>query len=216
MKETNTYGVVYVLTNPAIPGLVKIGMTQREDINERLAELNRPTGVPVPFECQYACKVKVSDCPKIEKALHAAFAPDRINPNREFFSTNIERIIPLLEIFNEGEITEEIAQEINDSLTDDDKMAQEKLKRFRRPSLNYKEMGIEPGTLLSFTKDENIQVTVVNEKKVEFQNEIISLTALTTRLLGAERNVQPTRYWTVNGKNLKDIYDETYSLPIED
>lgn len=216
MKETNTYGVVYVLTNPAIPGLVKIGMTQREDINERLTELNKPTGIPVPFECQYACKVKASDCPKIEKALHTAFAPDRINPNREFFSTNIERIIPLLEIFNEGEITEEIAQEINDSLTADDKMAQEKLKRFRRPSLNYKEMGIEPGTLLFFTKDENIQVTVVNEKKVEYQNEIISLTALTTRLLGAERSVQPTRYWTVNGKNLKDIYDETYSLPIED
>ena len=216
MKETNTYGVVYVLTNPAIPGLVKIGMTQREDINERLAELNKPTGVPVPFECQYACKVKVSDCPKIEKALHAAFSPDRINPNREFFSTNIERIIPLLEIFNEGEITEEIAQEINDNLTDDDKMAQEKLKRFRHPSLNYKEMGIEPGTLLFFTKDETIQVTDVNEKKVEYQNEIISLTALTTRLLKAERSVQPTRYWTVNGKNLKDIYDETYSLPIED
>lgn len=64
-KQAN-YGIVYVLTNPAMPGLVKIGMTTRDNLDARMRELYG-TGVPVPFECKYACKVKASDCAKIEK-----------------------------------------------------------------------------------------------------------------------------------------------------
>jgi hypothetical protein len=37
-KSTN-YGIVYVLTNPAMPGLVKIGMTNRESLDARLKEI---------------------------------------------------------------------------------------------------------------------------------------------------------------------------------
>ena len=76
------YGIVYLLTNPVMPGLVKIGMTTQEYIDKRMKELYT-TGVPVPFECQFACKVKKGDCAKIEKALHTAFAPQRINANLE-------------------------------------------------------------------------------------------------------------------------------------
>ncbi len=41
-------GTVYVLTNAAMNGLVKIGKTTRDDIRIRLDELYT-TGVPVPF-----------------------------------------------------------------------------------------------------------------------------------------------------------------------
>ena len=85
-KQNNNYGIVYVLTNPVMPGLVKIGMTTRDNLDTRMKELYG-TGVPVPFKCEYACKVKSSDCAKIEKALHVAFAPDRINANREFLQS---------------------------------------------------------------------------------------------------------------------------------
>lgn len=78
------YGIVYLLTDPVMPGLVKIGMTAQEDIDKRMKELYT-TGVPVPFECQYACKVDKNDCLKIEKALHKAFEPNRVNATREFF-----------------------------------------------------------------------------------------------------------------------------------
>ena len=45
-------GSVYVLTNPAMPNMVKIGKTTR-DVELRLADLYS-TGVPLPFECEYA------------------------------------------------------------------------------------------------------------------------------------------------------------------
>ena len=41
-------GTVYVLTNPAMPGMVKIGKTTR-DVTHRLKDLYS-TGVPLPFE----------------------------------------------------------------------------------------------------------------------------------------------------------------------
>ena len=36
-------GLVYILTNPCLDGWVKIGMTERNDIERRLQELNSPT-----------------------------------------------------------------------------------------------------------------------------------------------------------------------------
>ena len=81
--ENQHMGVVYVLTNPAIPGLVKIGKTSRGSVEARLSELYS-TGVPVPFECVFAGRIE--DESKVEKAFHTAFGPYWINPKREFFS----------------------------------------------------------------------------------------------------------------------------------
>ena len=72
-------GIVYVLTNPEMPKLVKIGQTSREEVEARLKELYS-TGVPVPFECAYAARV--SDSAVVEKAFHTAFEPNRVNPKR--------------------------------------------------------------------------------------------------------------------------------------
>ena len=63
-------GIVYVLTNPSMPGLVKIGKTTRETVGARLNELYS-TGVPVPFECAFAGRV--NDVSKVEQAFHQAF-----------------------------------------------------------------------------------------------------------------------------------------------
>lgn len=75
--------IVYVLTNPAMSGLVKIGKTTQQDVKERMKQLYG-TGVPVPFDCAFACQVK--DATEVEKALHFAFGNHRINPNREFLT----------------------------------------------------------------------------------------------------------------------------------
>lgn len=62
--KSTQYGIVYLLTNPVMPGLVKIGMTTQQDIDKRMKELYT-IGVPVPFECQFACRVKNSACASV-------------------------------------------------------------------------------------------------------------------------------------------------------
>lgn len=211
MAKQDNKGIVYVLSNSAMPGLVKIGMTTRESIDTRMKELYS-TGVPVPFDCEYACEVKASDCAKIEKALHKAFKPNRINDNREFFSIKPEQATAILELFDRKDITTEVTAEIENDLTIDDKVASEKIKSARRPPLNYKEMGIAVGSKLLFTKDLTVEIVISGDKRVTYQGEEKSLTAVTKQLLGITHALQPTAYWTFEGKNLRDIYDETYSF----
>ena len=45
-------GTIYVLANPAIPGLVKVGKTSRS-VDARIKELSSATGVPSEFMLIY-------------------------------------------------------------------------------------------------------------------------------------------------------------------
>ncbi len=207
------YGIVYLLTNRVMPGLVKIGMTTRENMDTRMKELYS-TGVPVPFDCEFACKVKKADCAKIEKALHTAFNPQRINPNREFFRIQVEQAKVILELFHHEDVTKEVADEIENDLTDDDKAAIQNAK-VRRPALNFYEMGMQNGDKLLWKDDPTIAVSIISERKVLYQDEEYSLSALSAKLKEYNtKHIAPGKYWIYNDRLLDDIYDETY--PIED
>ena len=199
-------GIIYILTNPAMPGIVKIGKTARE-IETRLSELYS-TGVPVPFECVFAGKV--SDIDKVEKAFHLAFAPYRINPKREFFHIEAEQAIAMLELMTTEDVTPAMQKEA-DEVDIESKEASRKLKA-RRPSYNFLEMGIPIGSILNFTQSPQESVEVANERRVSFKGEIISLTAVTKELLNVNYRIAPGPYWTYQGKVLKDIYNETYEM----
>jgi hypothetical protein len=92
-KETSG-GVVYILTNPAMPGFVKIGRTQY-DVTQRMTDLDN-TSVPVPFVCFYAARV--DNAKAVEAALHVAFECTRIRNTREFFYIKPEQVKAALEL----------------------------------------------------------------------------------------------------------------------
>lgn len=197
--------LVYVLTNPAMPGLVEIGRTTQEDASTRIAQLYT-TGFPVPFTIEYACKVADPDA--VETALHIAFGPQRVNPRREFFRIEPEQAIAILRLLNTENATDEVrAQE--DNIDPESAKAAEVL-RARRPNMNFHEMGIPDGSILHAV-DSDATTEVVGPKKVRFQGELQSLTAATRKLLALDYSVQPAPYWTFHGKSLKEIYEETYS-----
>lgn len=203
------FGIVYLLTNPVMPGLVKIGMTTQEDIDRRMKELYT-TGVPVPFECKFACKVKKSDCLKIEKALHTAFDPQRINQNREFFRINVEQAQAILELFHHEDVTEDVSEEIQNDLTEEDKAASTKAQN-KRPPLNFFEMGLQKGDVLVWKDDPSKTVTIVSERKVIYDGEETSISSLSAKLKGYNvKHIAPGAHWIFNDKLLSDIYDETY------
>ena len=204
-----SYGIVYLLTNPCMPGLVKIGMTTQEDIDKRMKELYT-TGVPVPFECQFACKVNNRDCAKIEKALHTAFEPQRVNKNREFFRINVEQAKAILELFHHTDVTEDVSEEIQNDLTEEDKAASSKAQA-KRPPLNFYEMGLKKGDVLVWKDDPTKSVIVTSDRKVSYNGEEVSISALSAQLKGYKvKHIQPTPHWLFNDRLLSDIYDETY------
>lgn len=203
-------GFVYILSNSAMPGIYKIGITTRNDIQTRIRELFT-TSIPVPFECVYACKVE--NYKKVESAIHFAFDPERVNPQREFFKTDPDRVIAILNLVEVENITNTIQHKADGKISAIDIESGEKLKRERRPSLNFKEMGINIGEELEYIDgDGNIKVKVISDKKVEYDGKEYSLTSLTQKLLGLAYSIQPTRRWMYRGKNLSDIYDETYPI----
>ena len=55
-------GIVYALTNERMPDLVKIGIVERGDgevdLDKRVKELSRATGVPLPFEVHHAVRAR--------------------------------------------------------------------------------------------------------------------------------------------------------------
>lgn len=196
--------IVYVLTNPAMPGIVKIGYTSQENANSRISQLYT-TGVPVPFTIEYACRVE--NAVEVERALHIAFSPNRINPKREFFRIEPDQAIAILRLLHTEEATQDISQQPSD--LDEQSLAAAEQLQARRPNLNFQEMGIPIGSILQSVKDDST-VTVVAPKKVKFGDDDMSLTAATRQMLALDYSVAPGPYWTYQGKLLREIYEETY------
>ena len=199
-------GSVYVLTNPAMPNMVKIGKTTR-DVELRLADLYS-TGVPLPFECEYAAKVK--DVDKTEKAFHTAFEPSRVNPKREFFNINPEQAIAVLSLMAIEDVTPSVQDEAK-KIDVEATVSAEKFKKKRRPNQNFFEMGLKEGNILKFGRNEEF-CTILNARQVSSEGESCFLSNLTNKLLDRTGPMHGAPYWYYNGKNLQDIYNETYSF----
>ena len=93
-------GIVYIISNPAMPGLGKIGKTS--NLESRMSSLYS-SGVPLPFRCVYAKKVK--DYSFVERKLHSGLRLARENMNREFFRIAEDEVINLLEMMPGEDVT---------------------------------------------------------------------------------------------------------------
>ncbi|MCY1299477.1 hypothetical protein D3C76_134970 [compost metagenome] len=83
------YGFIYCLGNQAMPGIYKIGMTMRSP-TLRALELSASTSAAQQF--QVLCFAEFKEPRAVEAQLHQQFSDCRINPGREFFRVNFERI----------------------------------------------------------------------------------------------------------------------------
>ncbi|MEJ8846168.1 GIY-YIG nuclease family protein [Variovorax rhizosphaerae] len=199
---------VYVLTNPAMPDIVKIGMTKASDVAQRIAELGKSTSVPLPFDCVFACNVP--DARKVEQALHRAFAPDRINPSREFFKTKPDQVIAILKLLHQGEEVTAQVEEQAEAQTDPESLASAAShKRKMRPKINYLEIGLQVGDTITF-KDGVATATIAGPHTVNYQGEESSLQRVSLKLMPeiVGRGVASKLYWTFNGKSLEDMHEE--------
>jgi hypothetical protein len=95
-------GFLYVLSNPALPGLYKVGRTARTPYI-RARELSSPTGWPVtvPFRVEHF--VFVQDTVGAERLMRnqLRMCGFRYVFNREFFTARLDNIIWLMDYIRE-------------------------------------------------------------------------------------------------------------------
>ncbi|MEM7188455.1 MAG: GIY-YIG nuclease family protein [Pseudomonadota bacterium] len=195
--------IIYVLTNRAMPGMVKIGRTERP-IEQRMRELDT-TGVPISFECFAAWEV--ADGPIAERALHTAFGDHRVRERREFFWLSPDKPTAILKAFGVVDRTpeEDVVEE------PEDLKALEKA-RAKRPRFSFDMVGIKVGEMLESVFDGDQTCVVAENNKVIFRDEVMSLSQ-SALILAHEtgrnwRALAGPDYWKYEDRTLTDMRNQ--------
>lgn len=191
--------IIYILTNEAMPGYVKIGKTTA-GLEQRIRDLSASTSVPLPFTCFYACTV--NDSTFVEHQLHDAFDNNRINHRREFFQIAPERVVAALKLAEIENITPK--KDLIESK--EDREAHEEAIE-RRGRFNFELAKISLGSEIYFSRDENQKAKVIDlrsSKSIEFNGKITSVSDAARELLGVSYGVAGTDYWMFDGETLDE------------
>lgn len=78
---------VYILSNPSMPGMFKIGYTNL-DPDKRANQISSSTGIPTPFKVEFA--FNCFDGYLLEADVHKELKSFRVNNGREFFSIDLK------------------------------------------------------------------------------------------------------------------------------
>ncbi len=191
---------VYILTNQSMPGLIKIGITERK-VEERMRELYSSSAVPLPFECYFALEVK--DAKIVEKKIHHGFDDYRINENREFFEIDPDKAKSILSLVEGTEVTPKT--DVVDSATDQQALDKQRNKQ----RFNFASVGISAGEILEFKKDKTITAKVLDDDKIEFEGKSMSLSPaalIVIHRMGYEwTKIAGPQFWCYKGKTLYEL-----------
>lgn len=211
MSATNK-GYIYIFTNEAMPGLIKIGITDKDDINERLRELDT-TGVPMPFECHSLFETKAKPAKDIEAIIHSAFHETRVRKNREFFRKSADRIVELISnIYGVKPIRFQSKWKSDSSVLSQSEKKVENgggnngnETNGRRQSFSFELIGVPVGATLHYFRDHNVTCVVKDTKTgVELNGDSMSLGHATAKVYKGGQ--QAAFNWEYNGVKLLKMY----------
>ena len=200
--------IVYVLSNPAFERYVKVGRTV--DLEQRLRHLDN-TSVPLPFRCEFA--IEVDDEIEAERLVHQAFADVRVRSNREFFEIEAQRVIAALKLTGGKDVTpkEDVAE---------DAEGIEALERTiaKRKSYSFDDAHVYVGDVLVYAQDDAVTASVVADKKIEFEGQVMSLSRAALTLLHRDgykwKQANGWAYWMKDGETLVERVERF--APVED
>lgn len=192
--------IVYILTNEAMPGYIKIGRTDTS-VEQRMRELDK-TSTPLPFQCYYAARVE--DDQKLERTLHTAFGDHRVRSNREFFRLDPYRAKVIIELLAIQDVTP------GGDLFEDQESAEAVEKATKRTGkYNFSKYGVPVGAILEYASDRSITATVHDETNVNFNGQIVSTSraaVLANRTRGGSATALPgPLMWIYEGETLSAI-----------
>jgi hypothetical protein len=211
-------GIVYILTNPCLDGWVKIGMSEKDDIQDRLAELNNPSNIPLSFRA-YAI-YRVESPLTVEKGIQNLI--DTIDDSlrsiekkdngrerrREFYRISPEKTFQIFKQVAELRGDEKFLEMIEP--TEEDQKVDDIIQQ-RKPKLNLKSIGIPNGTTLTFVNDETVTcIADVETNKLIYEDVPYSISALALKLLNEKCNwkiksIAGGSYFKYGDETLNDI-----------
>jgi hypothetical protein len=209
-------GKVYILTNDSMPGIIKIGVTDQEGIEDRIKQLDN-TSIPTPFRFYFA--IESDRYIDIEDNIHDAFSDFRIRKNREFFKMEPERAVSALRISGASEIkmTNEMIDEEGIKIEETPEL---KNRRRRKGKISFELLNIPIGTELVFTRDLNKKCKIISDNEVEFDGSNFTLSSLALKLLNELGYNWPTAngtlYFKYKDKTINEIWTETNNIENEE
>ena len=194
-------GIVYVLENPAMPGYIKLGKT--DNLPQRMQRLfDTSVPVPVPFTCYYAARV--ADSTKVEKSLFETFGDKRAHPRRGLLTADPHRVAAVIKLVELEDVT--IHGQVDTSVGQEDTASVNRAAA-RAERLNFEMLGITIGEELVSVKSSDITCRVVNQRpaRVEYEGEVMSLSAAAQKVMNSAWGVQGSQYWIYEGSTLQEI-----------
>lgn len=217
-KQINYAGEIYILINPAFPKLVKIGYA--DNVPKRVKTLNSNSGLPDPYHvyATYKVKKRLEDL-KLHKLIDSLDSDLRHTKNKEFYEMSPEKAYAILSAIAEINGDEDLLvlnpyhddyftkDEPKSKNKNDDKDDKSEKKKPRKPPVNFAKCGIPVGAELVFIEDPSVVCTVYNDRKVQYNGKITSLSAISDAIKG--HSTQGPMYFTYNGKIVAAIAAET-------
>ena len=190
-------GFIYIMTNPALKDMVKIGYAT--DVETRRKQLST-TALPYEYEvyATYDTSGNLED-KKLHKMIDNLNPDLRVTSNREFFVMTPQEAFDLLEAIATISGTKDKLKKV--------KVVEAKKQKVRRPPVNFSKCGIPVGAELVFIEDPSVVAKVVGDRKVEYNGEITSLSAISDGIKGY--STPGPSFFTYNGKKVSDIAAET-------
>ena len=206
-------GVIYILTNPSFPDYVKIGYAK--NIEARLKQLNRSETIPYAFRVYAVYEVNSS---LTDKELHKLI--DKLNPDlrtidnfdgkeriKEFYAMSPEDAYGLLESIAKISGTQDRLKRMKPEGHEvlDEKIAEEIRETRRLGPFRFSECNIKPGEEIAFLENPDIKAVVVDDRKILYNGETTSLSALAIKLKNSPYPLPGPIYFTYKGEILADL-----------
>ena len=193
----NNKGAIYILRNPSFPDYVKIGYA--DDINKRLKELNRSECIPFAFRlyAYYEVSKRLTDI-KLHQMIN------KLNPNlrsieefdgktrrREFYNMSpsdaysiLETIAQINGLEDNLVLVEPSAKQINDEEEAEEIRTKRSFTSLPKFDWMIKEGLINIGDEICVISHPNEIATIIDEKHVNYNGEIMSMNAFGCKVTG--------------------------------
>jgi len=220
-------GYIYILKNASFPDYVKIGYA--DNVEERVRQLNSSECTPFAFRVYATYEVNSR---LMDKKIHSII--DKLNPKlrsideyngqkrvREFYAMSPEDAYSIFQAIAEindstdklkkWEVSAEIIRE--EKIAED--IAEEASYQRKERCENYtfaKTWKLPVGAILEYIEDNNIKCTVVDERRLDYNGELMYMTPFARLISGKQYLCNGpgwvARHFMYNGQLLVDIENE--------